>query len=308
MSELDERPTKKQGVSRNGDAHHPNQDSDLDDDFQSCNDDAMDWEPTKGPVGVTLQIVSGSQKGEVLNLIHGQKEKVVFGLRPDDPDEYVLSGDPSIDLAHAQVTLQVNKALVTVLVKNFKSSAVTAVGSFLLGPGKSQKAFINDTIVLGETSIKVVPLKPGIPEVDMQESTEKENATPNPTDSKVHAQTGTSAKARGFRLEFTAGPYLGSSIVLKDGTVDTIVLGANPHPKSGNVFKLNKDSSITDASHVRLELDASRKGYCSLRAIDLKSSQGFRLNGIQVGKGKKETAFANDSLVIGSSVVKIKPL
>ena len=316
------RPSKKQDVARNVDDFHSIQDSDIESDFQTCNDDSMDWEPTKDRIGVTLHIVTGSHKGEMLNLIHGEQDTVVFGRRPQDPHEYLLSGDPSIDLAHAQVTLQVNKTLVTVLVKNLKSSAGTLVDKTILGPGKSQKAFINDTIVLGETSIKVVPLKPepklagftsrfqttGSPEVHMQESTEKENATPNPTTTKVHAQVGTAARPRGFRLEFTAGPYLGATILLQDGSVDTIVLGGNPHSKSGNVFRLNRDPSITDASHVRLELDASRKGYCSLRAIDLKSTQGFRLNGIQVGKGKKETAFANDSLVVGNSVVQIKPL
>ncbi|KAI2508566.1 hypothetical protein MHU86_5858 [Fragilaria crotonensis] len=288
------RPTKKHGVAHTDDVYRL-QDSDVDDDYQT-------W--------------------EMLNLIHGEQEKVVFGRCPEDPYEFLLSGDPSVDLVHAQVTLQVNKRLVTVLVKDLKSSAGTVVEKVRLGAGKSQKAFINDTIVLGKTIIKVLPLKPGvshpgftstlrtkdIQDFRVQESTEKENATPIPISSKAHSRDGPAAKPRGFRLEFTAGPYQGASIVLQDGAVDTIVLGANPHPKSGNIFRLNKDASITDSSHVRLELDASRKAFCSLRAIDLKSTLGFRLNGIQVGKGKKEMAFANDSLHIGSSVVQIKPL
>lgn len=315
------RPTKKHGVAHTDDVYRL-QDSDVDDDYQTCDDDDMDWELTKDKIGVTLQIVTGSHKGEMLNLIHGEQEKVVFGRCPEDPYEFLLSGDPSVDLVHAQVTLQVNKRLVTVLVKDLKSSAGTVVEKVLLGAGKSQKAFINDTIVLGKTIIKVLPLKPGvahsgftstlrtkdIQDLRVQESTEKENATPVPISSKAHSRDGPAAKPRGFRLEFTAGPYQGASIVLQDGAVDTIVLGANPHPKSGNIFRLNKDASITDSSHVRLELDASRKAFCSLRAIDLKSTLGFRLNGIQVGKGKKEMAFANDSLHIGSSVVQIKPL
>ena len=315
------RPTKKHGLAHDDDVYL-RQDSDVDDSFQTCDDDDMDWEPIKDKIGVTLQIVTGSHEGEMLNLIHGEQERVVFGRRPEDPHEFRLSGDPSIDLVHAQVTLQVNKRLVTVLVKDLKSSAGTVVEKVLLGAGKSQKAFINDTIVLGKTIIKVFPLKSGVahagltsmlltkdfPDLHMQESIEKENTTPSPISSKAHTRIGPVPKPRGFRLEFTAGPYQGASIVLQDDAVDTIVLGANPHPKSGGIFRLNKDPSITDSSHVRLELDASRKAYCSLRAIDLKSTLGFRLNGIQVGKGKKETAFANDSLVIGSSVVQIKPL
>ena len=61
---------------------------------------------------------------------------------------------------------------------------------------------------------------------------------------------------------------------------DTVILGTNPRSKSGQAFKSNKDSSITDASHVHFELDVT----------DLKVTY---LDGKEIGKGKKQTAGKN---------------
>ena len=399
------------------------------DDFHSCNsDDAMDWELVKDAIGVTLEIVSGPHEGEMISLIQGQRETVVFGLRPDVVDGYDLAGDSDVDLAHAQVTLQVTKKLATVVVKDLKSSAGTLVGKHFLQSGTSQKAFLNDMITIGETGIKVLPLKSPVasmgsagrfkiinfPDVDMQVLIEKENSKPPerglkltlvegpantpfmhllPGETKIvgskgdfvvkgadpshlkltlhvtrqvmavqvkdlRSKTGTfingnkvqegklfigdllkvgdctwkvtrddgdlkqsgtntanaveSATARGFRLEFTAGPYKGEQLVLQDSHVESIVLGANPRPRSGTAFKLDNDPSISDSSHVRIELDSAmpnQTGKCnSLSVTDLKSATGIRLNGNPIGKGKKMTAFMNDSIVVGASTIRIKPL
>ena len=80
--------------------------------------------------------------------------------------------------------------------------------------------------------------------------------------------------------------------------VDTVILGTNPRPRSGQAFKLNKDSSITDASHVHFELDATKKGFCSVIVTDLKVTY---LDGKEIGQGKKQTAFCNDLIVMGAS-------
>ena len=287
--------------------------ADVVDDDSSSIDDPMDWEAIKERIGVSLLIDSGAHKGEMVHLIQGEQESVVFGISPDDPQGYILLGDPAIALVHAHVSLHVTKRLLSVLVKDLKSSDRTWVGKVPIRSGKSMKAFLNDTIILGETRIKIIPLRAqgedlrsdvDSTDIQMHVSREKENAAPNATT----PQSEPLPKARGFRLEFTAGPHQGDKIVLQDGMVDTVVVGANPPAKSGHCFRLEKDSKVTDSSLVRFELDASRKGFCSLRVIDLKSQCGIRLNGIEVGKGKKETAFANDSLVFGSSVVQIKPL
>jgi hypothetical protein len=119
---------------------------------------------------------------------------------------------------------------------------------------------------------------------------------------------------RGFRLEFTAGPHKGEHIVLQDSQVETVVLGANPRPRSGTAFKLDNDPSITAASHIRIELDAAMQypnhgnGNNSLTVTDLKSASGIRLNDHVIGKGKKKTAFVNDCIVVGASTIRIQPL
>ena len=236
--------------------------------------------------GVKLIFVEGPHENESLEILQGKS--VVLGSQAD----FVVQG---ADDSHVKLTLQVSRQLVAVSVKDLRSSSGTFInGNKVRGEGK---LFLGDLLKIGSSTMKVATKD----EAAAKTTTKKSTVAP-----KKSTLVQPKVNARGFRVEFTEGPYKGEGIALQDTLVDTVVLGANPRPRSGQAFKLNKDSSITDASSVRLELDATKKGFCSVVVTDLKGTTN--LNGKEIGKGKKQTAFCNDLIVVGASTLQIMPL
>ena len=128
-----------------------------------------------------------------------------------------------------------------------------------------------------------------------------------PTKAVVASRTTTKSKTKprvGASLNFLDGPHEGESIELSTTGVTKIVVGSKP--KGADTFVL-RDSTV-EACHARLELDASRKGFCTVMVSSLKSDSGVSVNGQAVRKGKTTKAFFSDSLTIGKSTIAIKQL
>jgi pSer/pThr/pTyr-binding forkhead associated (FHA) protein len=206
----------------------------------------------------------------------------------DVAEGYDLAGDSDVDLAHAQLTLQVTKKLPTVVVTDLKSSAGTRVEKYLLQSGKSQKAFLNNIITIGETGIKVLPLKArntsmgsvghveimNVPDVDMLEATEKENSTP---------------AEKGLMLALVEGASNAPSMYLRPG--EAKIVG------SKGDFVVNG----ADPSHLKLTLHVTRQ-MMSIQVKDLRSKSGTFINGNKVQEGK---LFIGDSLKVGDCTWKV---
>jgi hypothetical protein len=179
------------------------------------------------------------------------------------------------------------------LVKDLKSTSGTSVNEIKIGKGKDQKAFMNDEIKLGSSTFRIAPLATSQKDVvidDEDSVVAKENKVP------------AVKKRAGVSLVFKAGPYKGESIKLVKGQTESIVLGAKPSGDS--VFVMPKDTSISNPSHVRIEL-VSAKTFFSVLVTDLKSISGTSVNGIKLGKGKSQKVFMKEEISIGNSVIEI---
>jgi serine/threonine protein kinase len=217
---------------------------------------------------------------------------------------------PGIAATACELTLNVSsRQLLTVSVKAPSSGGdvVSINGNAIRREGK---LFLGDTLAVGGVSWKVSPNKTTA--TKSASTTESKASNVASSSPKIQKKTTTKAAAaprRGMVLLFTEGPYKGERIEMHEGDKDNLVMGANPHPRPGDSFRLAEDGSITDASHVRLELNTNKKGFCTMTVTDLKSSGGTSINSLSVGKGKKQTAFCGDVIALGTSTsVKLQPL
>jgi serine/threonine protein kinase len=245
-------------------------------------------------VGVAIICTAGPYQGESIELIKGKTESIVFGAKPSGDSVFVMSKDSSItNPSHVRLELVSAKTFFSVLVKDLKSTSGTSVNEIKIGKGKDQKAFMNDEIKLGSSTFRIAPLATSQKDVvidDEDSVVAKENKVP------------AVKKRAGVSLVFKAGPYKGESIKLVKGQTESIVLGAKPSGDS--VFVMPKDTSISNPSHVRIEL-VSAKTFFSVLVTDLKSISGTSVNGIKLGKGKSQKVFMKEEISIGNSVIEI---
>jgi hypothetical protein len=200
--------------------------------------------------------------------------------------------------------------MLTVSVKAPSSGgdAVSINGNAIRREGK---LFLGDTLDVSGVSWKVSTNKTTASRKSAPTTKSKASnvASSSPKTQKKSTTKPAAAPRRGMVLLFTEGPYKGERIEMNEGDKDSLVMGANPRPRSGDSFRLAEDGSITDASHVRLELNTNKKGFCTMTVTDLKSSAGTSINSLSVGKGKKQTALCGDIIALGTSTsVKLQPL
>ena len=109
-------------------------------------------------------------------------------------------------------------------------------------------------------------------------------------------------KRRGVQLVVTEGPHAGESFDLEHGGVEAFVIGSKPSTSVDSVICLKKDKSLK-ASHVRLELDVSKK--FTVVSITDKSKGATYVNSSAVKNGR---AFINDQIKVGNSVLEVRSL
>lgn len=254
--------------------------------------------------GVSLVFIAGPYKGESINMIARESETILLGARPgaEDGSSFSMLKDSSISSPyHVRLELETGRKFFSVVVTDLKSSLGTSVNGTKMRKGKTQKAFVNDEIKIGNSTFKIAPLAANVSapsrRTDLDEAAiAKENQVP---------AENSSLGRQGVSLVFIAGPYKGNAVDLIKGQSETFVLGAKPSGSGDSSFAMPKDSSISNPSHVRLELDTSKK-FFTVMVTDLKSSSGTSVNGHKLSNGKAQKAFINDEIAIGNSVMKIK--
>jgi hypothetical protein len=88
-------------------------------------------------------------------------EIVYLGSRPickQNECAFALEGDRTVDETHVKIVLQAKKTLQAVQVTDLRSSTGTLFNGKPIAAGKDRKAFINDTICIGDSTIKILPL------------------------------------------------------------------------------------------------------------------------------------------------------
>ena len=111
-----------------------------------------------GP-GVCILVTEGPCKNTSFALTKNETPVLVIGSNPTSKsEETFLIQDPSIGANHVRLELIVARKLCTVNVKDLKSSGGTLVNSTNVKAGKVQKAFINDSIHIGDTVLQVKTL------------------------------------------------------------------------------------------------------------------------------------------------------
>lgn len=111
--------------------------------------------------GVRLQVVEGPHTGESFELESGEVETFVLGSKPSSSskgDPLALKNDRSIDASHVRLELVAKKKLTMVAVTDLNSKGGTVINREALGKGKSTRAFMKDTIKIGNTVIQVLTL------------------------------------------------------------------------------------------------------------------------------------------------------
>lgn len=106
--------------------------------------------------GVRIVCTEGPHKGETYEMEAGLNEAVVIGSNPTSKigETLPFKKDKTLKTTHVRLDLAINRKLTTVKVTD-KSKGETMVNRDVV---KSTKAFINDTIHIGETSLKIQSL------------------------------------------------------------------------------------------------------------------------------------------------------
>jgi serine/threonine protein kinase len=106
--------------------------------------------------GVTILCVEGPHEGESYEIEAGVNEIVIVGSEPSSSvgEVLTLKKDKMLQATHVRLDLSINRRVTAVKVTD-KSKGETYVNRH---PVKSTKAFINDTIKIGDTSFKIQPL------------------------------------------------------------------------------------------------------------------------------------------------------
>ena len=114
----------------------------------------------------------------------------------------------------------------------------------------------------------------------------------------------TRLKNCGVSIACVEGPYEGHSFSIEAGKNETLVIGSKPAPSpNGGLFVCLKNDKNIQAKHVRLDLSIYRT-VTALKVTDKSKGKTF-VNRHPVTSTK---AFINDTIKIGNSSFKIKPL
>jgi hypothetical protein len=111
--------------------------------------------------GVRLVITEGPHEGESFELESGGVESLTVGSKPKatkDKNSLKLGKDKEIGGNHIHLELEASNKYTAIKVTDLKSKSSTRVNKAVIGKGKDTKAFINDQIVIGQTSISIKPL------------------------------------------------------------------------------------------------------------------------------------------------------
>lgn len=300
-----------------------------DTDFVTAHDETedMDWEAIddddggvqmstspSSRLGIKILFTKGPHEGECFTLIKKDTEIVYLGSNPTakDGDGFALSGDDQVDDTHVKFVLSANKRLQTVLVTDLKSSSGTYVNGTAIPARKEQKVFINDTITIGDSTMKVVKLaahedkKPAAkPAAAAAKKPAAVRATKDEENEEPARNKAPSSKV-GVRITITEGPCEDESFTLTKDDAH-LVIGSNPSSKSSDDEAIVVPDPSMDATHARLELDYARK-FCTINVTDCKSSSGTFLNASRIPSGKSRKAFINDTIKMGDTVMQIKTL
>ena len=144
--------TRRQRTTRSG---KTTDDITIDDDNQDNKESSKPARSLKRR-GVSILCVEGPHKGESYEIEAGINEMVIIGSKPSSTVGEVLAWkkDKMIQASHVRLDLSINRKLIAVKVTD-KSKGKTYVNRVAV---KSTKAFINDTIKIGDTSFKIQPL------------------------------------------------------------------------------------------------------------------------------------------------------
>lgn len=106
--------------------------------------------------GVSILFTEGPHKGESYEIEAGVNETVFIGSKPSSNvgEALTLKKDKLVKNTHVRLDLSINRKLTAVKVTD-KSKGMTFVNRDAV---KSTKAFINDTITIGDTSFQIRPL------------------------------------------------------------------------------------------------------------------------------------------------------
>jgi hypothetical protein len=109
-------------------------------------------------VGVKLVVIAGPHKGESIDLESGGTEMLVLGSKPSSKTGamYALKKDKGIQATHVVLELDVGKKMTTVRLID-KSNGNTYKNREKVRTS-STKAFLNDTIKIGDTMINITDL------------------------------------------------------------------------------------------------------------------------------------------------------
>ena len=111
-----------------------------------------------GP-GVCILVTEGPCKNTSFTLTKNETPVLVIGSNPTSKsEETFLIQDPSVGANHVRLELVVARKLCTVNVKDLKSSGGTLVNATNVKAGKVQKAFMNDSIHIGDTVLQIKTL------------------------------------------------------------------------------------------------------------------------------------------------------
>jgi len=121
----------------------------------------LDSEEDKPPpqlkrCGVRIVCTEGPHKGETYEMEAGINETIIIGSKPTSKvgEVFSLKKDKNLKPTHVRLDLAINRRLTTVKITD-KSNGKTYVNRDVV---KNTKAFINDVITIGETSLKIKSL------------------------------------------------------------------------------------------------------------------------------------------------------
>ncbi|CAB9497595.1 kinase I isoform alpha [Seminavis robusta] len=130
---------------------------------------------------------------------------------------------------------------------------------------------------------------------------------PEPT-MKENLAAKTSDGIVGVSLVVTEGPHAGEHFDLTTGA--SVMIGREPASSQANkalaLWELPNDEEVS-GTHLRLELHVTRQR-CTVKIVDLQSTNGTRVRKEQLKKGGSIQAFINDSFTIGQSTFCIRVL
>jgi serine/threonine protein kinase len=248
---------------------------------------------------IVLKVIGGPHEGETLELESGKSLILGSALFPRDKD---------LGSNHCKLEAQITSRLVAVNLTKIGNATVKVQDVEV--KAKTQKCFINNRIKVGSTVLQVAPLSDTKENANMNDNNTDRKSRSFPAASSAKSATRsspatTTKPVKGVQLDFVEGPYKGQSLFLTEDN-SKIVLGSNPKDSSSPVFALKKDSSIPKASCVAIEVQISRT--ITVLVTDLNVGSICKINQVTLAKGKSQKCFINEKIILGESVLKIRPM